>query len=43
MIQTIRYSNGERLAFTDCGERAGHPVLVQHGLIASLVSPRTSS
>ena len=36
MIQTLRYGNGNRLAYSDFGNRQGFPLLIQHGLIASI-------
>jgi pimeloyl-ACP methyl ester carboxylesterase len=35
MIATITYDNGNLLSYTDTGDPAGFPVLVQHGMIAS--------
>jgi len=34
--QIIHYANGNSLSFTDYGDRSGYPILVQHGLIASI-------
>jgi pimeloyl-ACP methyl ester carboxylesterase len=36
MKQTARYGNGNSLSFADYGDRNGYPILVQHGLIASI-------
>lgn len=36
MIKSILYKNGHRLAYTDYGDPDDFPVLVQHGLIASI-------
>jgi pimeloyl-ACP methyl ester carboxylesterase len=36
MKQILRYANGHSLSFTEYGDRHGHPILVQHGLIASI-------
>ncbi len=36
MKQIIQYANGNSLSFTDYGDRNGYPILVQHGLIASI-------
>ena len=36
MIQTILYQNGLRLAYADYGDPNGFPILVQHGMIASI-------
>ena len=36
MIQTISYGDGQRLAFTEYGDPSGYPILVQHGMIASI-------
>jgi pimeloyl-ACP methyl ester carboxylesterase len=37
MKQTIQYENGQVLSFTEYGDRNGFPILVQHGLIASIL------
>jgi pimeloyl-ACP methyl ester carboxylesterase len=34
--QKLAYKNGLQLAYLDIGDRNGYPVLVQHGLIASI-------
>ena len=36
MKQTLIYKNGLRLSYAEYGDRNGHPILVQHGLIASI-------
>jgi len=36
MKQIVRYENGNSLSFTEYGDRNGYPILVQHGLIASV-------
>jgi pimeloyl-ACP methyl ester carboxylesterase len=36
MKQAVWYENGKFLSFTDYGNRNGYPILVQHGLIASI-------
>src|SRR5512137_529228 len=36
MKQMIRYKNGNTLSYTEYGDKHGYPVLVQHGLIASI-------
>jgi pimeloyl-ACP methyl ester carboxylesterase len=36
MKQIIQYANGHSLSFTDYGDKNGYPILVQHGLIASI-------
>jgi pimeloyl-ACP methyl ester carboxylesterase len=36
MKQTIPYSGGQRLSFSDFGNREGYPILIQHGLIAGI-------
>jgi pimeloyl-ACP methyl ester carboxylesterase len=36
MKQTIRYRNGEQLSYAEYGDPEGFPILVQHGLIASI-------
>ncbi len=36
MKQIIRYANGNSLSFADYGDKNGYPILVQHGLIASI-------
>ncbi len=38
MKQILRYANGNSLSFADCGDRNGFPILVQHGLIASITN-----
>lgn len=34
--QTLFYKNGNRLSYTDYGDKNGYPILIQHGLIASI-------
>jgi pimeloyl-ACP methyl ester carboxylesterase len=36
MKQSIKYKGGNTLSFSEYGDRNGYPVLVQHGLIASI-------
>jgi len=36
MEKTIQYKNGNILAYTDVGDKNGYPILVQHGLVASI-------
>lgn len=36
MKRTLRYNNGETLSFAEYGDRNGFPILIQHGLIASI-------
>jgi pimeloyl-ACP methyl ester carboxylesterase len=36
MKQMMRYGNGHTLSFTEYGDRNGFPILIQHGLIASI-------
>jgi len=36
MKQQIRYKNGHILSYAEYGDRDGYPILVQHGLIASI-------
>ncbi len=36
MQQTIEYKRGNILSYTEYGEKKGYPILVQHGLIASI-------
>lgn len=36
MIQTIQYKTGSTLSYTDHGDRNGFPILVQHGMVASI-------
>ena len=36
MKQTIRYKNGNALSYTEFGDKSGYPILIQHGLIASI-------
>jgi pimeloyl-ACP methyl ester carboxylesterase len=36
MKQIVRYENGNSLSFAEYGDRNGYPILVQHGLIASI-------
>jgi pimeloyl-ACP methyl ester carboxylesterase len=35
-VTTLAYGDGQRLAYTDAGDPGGYPVLVQHGMIASI-------
>ncbi len=37
MKQLIQYKNGNSLSYTEYGNKKGYPVLVQHGLIASIL------
>lgn len=36
MTQTVQYKNGNTLAYAEYGDRHGYPILIQHGLIASI-------
>ncbi|MBX3081209.1 MAG: alpha/beta hydrolase [Anaerolineae bacterium] len=36
MQQLVEYERGQVIAFTECGDRDGYPILIQHGLIASI-------
>ncbi len=36
MKQTIMYQNGSYLSYAEYGDRNGYPILIQHGLIASI-------
>jgi pimeloyl-ACP methyl ester carboxylesterase len=36
MKQIVRYKSGNSLSYADYGDRNGYPILVQHGLIASI-------
>jgi pimeloyl-ACP methyl ester carboxylesterase len=36
MKQLLQYNNGNTLSYTACGDENGYPLLVQHGLIASI-------
>lgn len=36
MKQIVGYENGNVLSYSDYGDRDGYPILVQHGLIASI-------
>lgn len=36
MIQRVSYKNGNSLAYTEFGDKNGFPILIQHGLIASI-------
>ena len=36
MTQIARYKDGQSLAYAEYGDRNGYPVLIQHGLIASI-------
>jgi pimeloyl-ACP methyl ester carboxylesterase len=36
MIQTVAYRNKNLLSYSEYGDKIGHPILVQHGLIASI-------
>jgi pimeloyl-ACP methyl ester carboxylesterase len=37
MMQTIRYKNDYLLSYTEYGNKSGYPLLIQHGLIASIL------
>jgi len=39
MNQTVTYKNGNILSYAEYGERSGYPILIQHGLIASIQNP----
>ena len=39
MNQTVTYKNGNILSYAEYGERSGYPILIQHGLIASIKNP----
>jgi pimeloyl-ACP methyl ester carboxylesterase len=39
VIQTIQYQNGQALSYVDAGEPGGFPILIQHGMIASIRTP----
>jgi pimeloyl-ACP methyl ester carboxylesterase len=34
--QIVEYKNGNTLSYTEYGDRKGYPILIQHGLIASI-------
>jgi pimeloyl-ACP methyl ester carboxylesterase len=36
MKRSIRYKNGSSLSYADFGDQQGYPILIQHGLIASI-------
>ncbi|HEX3052237.1 MAG TPA: alpha/beta fold hydrolase [Aggregatilineaceae bacterium] len=36
MTHTVHYANNQTLSFTACGDSSGFPILIQHGLIASV-------
>lgn len=36
MKQTVPYQNGKVLSYADYGDERGYPILIQHGLIASI-------
>ena len=36
MLKTLPYANGQLLAFNESGDPHGFPILIQHGLIASI-------
>jgi hypothetical protein len=36
MKQILRYKNGNQLSYAEYGDPNGYPILVQHGLIASI-------
>jgi len=36
MKQTLQYENGNSLSYAEYGDKNGYPILVQHGLIASI-------
>ncbi len=36
MKQTVTYENGRCLSYAEYGDKAGYPILIQHGLIASI-------
>jgi len=36
MKQTLQYKNGNSLSYAEYGDKNGYPILVQHGLIASI-------
>jgi pimeloyl-ACP methyl ester carboxylesterase len=38
MKQIARYKNGNSLSFTEFGDKNGFPILIQHGLIASITA-----
>jgi pimeloyl-ACP methyl ester carboxylesterase len=40
MSDTVPYKNGELLSFVQYGDQNGEPILVQHGMIASIRDPR---
>ena len=40
MVSSIDYGHGHRLAFSEAGDPGGYPVLVQHGMVASIRDTR---
>jgi pimeloyl-ACP methyl ester carboxylesterase len=36
MIKMVRYKNGQALAYAEAGDPNGDPILIQHGMIASI-------
>ena len=36
MVSTINYKNGNQLSYAEYGDSKGYPVLIQHGMIASI-------
>jgi pimeloyl-ACP methyl ester carboxylesterase len=34
--EIIQYKNGNILSYLECGDQKGHPILIQHGMIASI-------
>jgi pimeloyl-ACP methyl ester carboxylesterase len=36
MIKTVQYQNGNLLSYAEAGDPNGYPILIQHGLIASI-------
>lgn len=41
MIKTIQYKDDNTLAFNDYGNKNGYPILIQHGMIASIRDEKT--
>jgi len=39
MNQTVTYKNGNILSYAEYGDKNGYPILIQHGLIASIHHP----
>jgi pimeloyl-ACP methyl ester carboxylesterase len=35
--QTLRYATDHILSFAECGDKNGYPILIQHGLIATII------